>query len=147
MDVLQTLQSIPREQVRHMQATIAKHANRIHYGAVDTPGDALEILLHSIVDTAAREASDEPLPRDIPRDTCADWWPHLKGHWGGARLAAQVEEADPQWRKASGVPCAELIKQWDCAHPLPSRQDGMLPPVRLHVRDVCMHTCHRCGSD
>jgi hypothetical protein len=120
IDVLEALQAIPAERVRHMQHTIARFAERMHYALDDTPGDALEVLLNEL----ARGAdAAEQSPSDV-RTICEDYRPD-QGRW-------------PHVFK----PCDELRRDgMSCA-------DGTLQSKRVQLRmsDVCQATCGRCHS-
>ena len=45
LDLIDYLRNIPRDEVRRMQATIARHAHALMYAVDDFPGDAVDLLL------------------------------------------------------------------------------------------------------
>ena len=109
IDVAATLRAIPADRVRQMQESISMHANRMHYGMGDTPGDALELLLRAL-----DEAASQPLPARLQasleranrHSACADAYPEQMRRT--TLRAWKTLEAHELWKTAPRS-CAELV--------------------------------------
>lgn len=153
VDVLAALSAIPTQRVREMQVAIATHAHRMHYGLVDTPGDALEILLHALADHANGATVNQsgvsvpsavsPLDGEasLPSD-CVD----KNVVQNLVRLLPSSAQAELRSSHRTGeTKCEVLVRLYvepgaDCnAAKMPS---GKLVP--LFVSDICARTCGLC---
>ena len=163
IDVAATLRAIPADRVRQMQESISMHAQRMHYGMGDTPGDALELLLRAL-----DEAASQPLPARLQasleranrHSACADAYPEQMRRT--TLRAWKTLVAHELWKTAPRS-CAALVggdhaggstggnrsgfatslfgardDVFSCDSPVPSRKNS------LFVRDICMRTCGRC---
>lgn len=136
VDVKEVLEAIPAERVKQMQATIASNAHKIHYGALDTADDALELLLHALVDYAKNDAPQDNLH---PYPDCFDGWTQHDTRADSWTLS-ELEKVNSSWRALRDRPCRDVLKAWGgCDAKAPSRKG------RMYVRDVCMKTCGRCA--
>lgn len=136
IDVLEHLRSIPSARVRSMQSAIATHANRILFGAGDTSGDAVEVLLNAIVHRAtARSRRRESTREDSYGWKCDDAWPRRVTQ----SLIDVLTKADERWHPKRLPTCAAIIQVWGCGATVPTRKSGFL------VRDLlCRASCQQC---
>ncbi len=146
IDVITTLRAIPQARVREMQAAIAKHAHRMHYGYDDTPGDALEILLNGIIDHVNGIRTDRsgrrtvgPLdPEDLPDPLASDC---VDREYPFAEKLPEVFGGQSRDNDHCKMLLSHYAKQ-DCrTTALPS---GKL--LQLYLSDVCPKSCELCSD-
>ena len=139
VDVLAALRAISPERVAQMQQAIGRYGERMHYALEDTPGDALEVLLQHLDESATHPSAEiqHELERVRHITRCADAWPSaVELHHHMLHRALQEHE---RWRHAPSSCAGLMAAEWGgCDGAVPSRKGGVM------VRHLCLKTCGMC---
>ena len=144
IDVLEELRRIPDARVRQMQAAIASYGHRMHYAADEMAGDALEVLLHALVD-AAHDSRERPPSHAACNDF--DRWrspPPSREELRQLKLHVQTD--------SQRVPLGE---HWTSCRDALTDSFASIGPLNcstairgrhlvLAVRDLCRRSCGAC---